>query len=273
MLKDSIDLRNADFAQCGCARIYAESMKYRFSANTGFLWKELPFLERIRRAAAHGFDAVEFHDEAQTADRQALQDVLAETGLPVISLNIRKGGSFGSAAVPAQAETARADILAAISVAEDVGARCIHVLAGLACGEAAGKTYLENLRFGLANTRLTILIEPICSEQVPGYFLKTIEQAGEVLEEIAHPRIKIMFDCYHVHRQSGSVLDNFRRYAAEIGHVQIAAAQGRAEPAPGELDYRVLLKEFRAAGYAGLFGCEYRPKTTVEEGLGWREQL
>lgn len=246
---------------------------YRFSANTGYLWQELPLLERIKAAAGHGFHAVEFHDEAQTTDRAALKDVLHETALPVLGLNVRMGETFGCAALPGRSDQARRDIAAAVEVAEDVGARAIHVLAGITAGPKARDAYLQTLRFALEATPLTILIEPVCEEQVPGYYLHTINQAAAVLVEVAHPRLKIMFDCYHVHRQSGSVLEYFRRHAGEIGHVQIAAAENRAEPFPGVLNYRELLPAFQQAGYTGAIGCEYRPRKKTEDGLNWRDFL
>ncbi len=246
---------------------------YRFSANTGYLWKELPFLDRIRQAAATGFDAVEFHDEAQGEDREALQNVLEETGLPVVGLNVRMGDTVGCAAIPDAADQVKDDILAGIEVAEDIGAGAVHVLAGQSTGESAHDAYLDALTFALDNTELTILIEPVCTEQLPGFFLRTIEQAGDVLSEIDHPRLRIMFDCYHVHRESGSLLKNFRHHAGQIGHVQIASAEGRAEPVPGELDYRELLPAFQQAGYSGPIGCEYRPRGSTEDGLSWRDLL
>lgn len=246
---------------------------YRYSANSGYLWKERPFLERIRQAAAHRFDAVEFHDEAQREDRARLKAVLAETGLPVVGLNVRMGETLGCAAIPEAAEQAKRDIAEAIETAEDIGAGAVHVLAGKVAGENARSAYLAALRFALSSTNLTILIEPVCSEQVPGYFLKTVEQAGGVLSDIDHPRLKIMFDCYHVHCESGALLQNFRKHADHIGHVQIAAAEQRAEPFPGELDYGVLIPAFRQAGYSGAFGCEYRPRGTTEDGLSWRASV
>ena len=82
----------------------------RFSANTGYLWKELPFLDRIRMAARYGFHGVEFHDEAQKTDRAALKDVLAETGLPVYGLNVRMEETFGSAAIPGAGDQAKRDV-------------------------------------------------------------------------------------------------------------------------------------------------------------------
>jgi hydroxypyruvate isomerase len=133
--------------------------------------------------------------------------------------------------------------------------------------------YLDSLRFALHHTRLRILIEPICREQMPGYFLNSIEQAAGILAEIGNPRLKILFDCYHIHHEGGSVLERFRTYADLIEHVQIASSQNRSEPFPSQLDYRFLLPRFQSAGYHGPFGCEYRPHGRTEDGLAWREMF
>ena len=248
-------------------------MDYCFSANLGFLWKELPFLDRIRRASEYGFGAVEFHDQAQGADRAELKAVLAETGLPVVGLNVRMGDTAGCAAIPGSGDQARQDIADAIEVAEDIGAGAIHVLAGKVEGNEARAAYLQTLRHAVEQTSLTILIEPICRAAMPGYFLNTIEQAAEIIAEIGNPRLKIMFDCFHVQTESGSVLKRFKIHLGQIGHVQIASTPDRAEPFPGELDYRILLPAFRKAGYLGAFGCEYHPHGRTEDGLAWRELL
>ena len=250
-----------------------QAKRYEFSANTGYLWTELPFLDRIRQAAVHGFDAVEFHDEARGTDRHELKEVLAETALPVGGINVRMEETFGCAAIPGQGDQAKRDVDEAIEVAEGIDADAIHVLAGLACGQAAHAAFLQTLRHALGHTDRTILIEPVCAEQLPGYFLRTIEQAAEVVSDIGHPRLKIMFDCYHVFRESGDLLANFSAHAGNIGHVQIAAAESRAEPFPGEIDYGNLLPAMRSRGYAGRFGCEYRPVSTTEDGLSWRDAL
>ncbi len=246
---------------------------FKFSANTGFLWKERPFLDRIRQAAIYGFEGVEFHDEAQITDRAALKDVLAETGLPVFSLNVHMGETFGCAALPEAGNQAKRDVDHAVEVAQDIGAGAIHILAGLVSGPDAHQAYLQTLRHALANSEKTILIEPVSSEQVPGYFLRTIEQAADILSEVDSPRLKILFDCYHIHRESGDVSGRFTSHADKIGHVQIAAAEKRAEPFPGALDYCALLPEFQTRGYSGPFGCEYRPTGKTETGLAWRKLI
>ncbi len=250
-----------------------QAKRYEFSANTGYLWSNLPFLDRIRRAATHGFDAVEFHDEARRTDRGELKEVLAQTALPVGGINVRMEETFGCAAIPGQGDQAKRDVDEAIEIAEDIDADAIHVLAGLASGRAAHAAFLKTLRHALRQTGRTILIEPVCAEEMPGYFLRTVEQAAEVISDIGHPRLKIMFDCYHIFRESGDPMTNFRMHAGNVGHVQIAAAEDRAEPYPGEIDYGVLLPAMRSCGYAGRFGCEYRSAGKTEDGLSWRDAL
>ncbi len=247
--------------------------RYRFSANVGFLWKPLPFPERIRRAGAAGFEAVEFHDEAQGADPGAVAAALDETGLPVTGLNVHMGATAGAAAIPGDEARARAGIDAAAAVAERVGAAAIHVLSGRSEGPAARAAYVAALRHALAATDRVVLIEPICRAANPGYFMNSLDLAVSVQDEIGDPRLKIMFDCFHIEMEHGQVLERFRQVADRVGHIQIASVPERAEPAPGRLDYRLLLPAFQAAGYAGAFGCEYLPAGEVEAGLGWRRDF
>ncbi len=247
--------------------------RYRYSANLGYLWTELPFLDRIRAAKAHGFDAVEFHDQAQSEDRNALRDVLADTGLPVLGLNVRMGETLGCAAMPDMSDQAKRDVDASVEVADDIGAGAIHVLAGVTSDAGAQRTYLSALNYALEQFDRTILIEPVSASQGPGFHLRTIQQAVDTLDEVDHTRLKIMFDCFHIHAEGGDIPALFKTHAARIGHVQIAAAEHRAEPFPGVLNYAELLPAFQAAGYDGAFGCEYRPASTVAEGLGWRDLI
>lgn len=241
----------------------------RFSANTGFLWPELPFLDRIRAAANARFDAVEFHDEAQNADADELRALLTETGLAVCGLNVRMGPTAGCAAIPGAEIQARSDIDAAIGMADLVGAGAIHVLSGNTDAPKAAATLVANLRYALEQTDRIVLIEPICRAANPAYFLHDLDQAMDILAQADHPRLKILFDCFHVETEHGDCAARFRGVAPQVGHVQIAGVPGRNEPDTGTLDYRQLLPAMRAAGYAGAFGAEYRPVNGTANGLGW----
>ncbi len=241
----------------------------RFSANLGFLFKDLPVADRIRAARAAGFDAVEFHDEVQSADRDALCAALKETGLPVCGINIRMGDTAGCAAIPGAEAAFRRDLDAAQAAAQAVGAPALHVLAGKTDGPTAAEVYRRNLRHALDATDLVILIEPICRAAMPGYFLHDLDQAQAVLDEIAHPRLRIMFDCFHIEMEHGDCLARLRRHAGAIGHVQIASVPDRAEPDGGTLDLGQVLMTLRDQGYGGAIGCEYRPQRA---GFDWLQR-
>ena len=247
-------------------------MDFNFSANTGYLWKELPFIDRIKMAKRHAFSSLEFHDEPHKENLAGLKNLLSEIELNVNGMNARMGDTFGCAAIPDQSDKARNEIKDAITIAEDLGAKALHILSGVTeCNKTSINTYISNLNFALENSKISILIEPVCEEQLSGYFLRTIDQAAAIIDKIDHPRLKIMFDCYHIYKESGDLVKNFADHADKIGHVQIAAAENRAEPFPGALNYSDILPEFKRLGYQGAFGCEYRPSSSTEGGLAWRD--
>ena len=247
-------------------------MDFNFSANTAYLWKELPFIDRIKMAKVHSFNSLEFHDEPHGVNLVELKKLLSDSELNVNGMNVRMGDTFGCAAIPDQSEKAQNDIKDAITIAEDLGAKALHILSGVTKhNQNSINTFISNLKFALDNSKILILIEPVCEEQLPGYFLRTIDQAAAIIDTIDHPRLKIMFDCYHIYKESGDLVKNFADHADKIGHVQIAAAENRAEPFPGALNYSDILPEFKRLGYQGAFGCEYRPSGSTEGGLGWRD--
>jgi hydroxypyruvate isomerase len=247
-------------------------LDFNFSANTGYLWKELPFIDRLKMAKRHAFRSLEFHDEPHKENLAGLKNLLSEIELNVNGMNARMGDTFGCAAIPDQSDKARNEIKDAITIAEDLGAKALHILSGVTeYNKTSISTYISNLNFALDNSKISILIEPVCEEQLSGYFLRTIDQAAAIIDKIDHPRLKIMFDCYHIYKESGDLVKNFADHADKIGHVQIAAAENRAEPFPGALNYSDILPEFKRLGYQGAFGCEYRPSGSTEGGLGWRD--
>lgn len=251
----------------------------KLSANLGMLWTELELCDAIRAAGRAGFDAVEVYWPYIT---HALDVALTleETGLALISLNTVAGdlaqGDFGLAAVPNREPEARTAIDKAFAYAADCSSLWVHVLAGLNEGSQAEIAYLNNLRYAEKKGReygVGVLIEPMSEAARPGYFLRTIEQAARIVDEVGEPNVKILFDCYHG-AMSGcdlrtAVIDNL----ADIGHIQFASIPDRVEPDTGAVDFSRLIPEIIEAGYTGYFGAEYRPALTTDLGLGWMDFL
>lgn len=247
----------------------------RFSANLGLLFTEFALPAAVEQAARAGFQAVECHWPYDT-DPGLLQAALDRTGLPLLGLNTIRGnpaaGETGLAALPGRQAEARAAIKQAIDYGHRLGAANLHVMAGLASGQAAEDTFAENLRFAsdaAGKAGMTILIEPLNRHDVPGYFLTNGDQAGDLLARLDRPNIKIMFDCYHLQQQQGDLIHLFLRLQPLIGHIQFAAVPDRGPPDHGELDYRWLLAEFARLGYEGYFGAEYICAGPSADNLGW----
>jgi len=250
----------------------------KFSANLGFLWADRPLPDAIAAAKAAGFDAVECHWPYEE-DPAAVKAALAETGLPMLGLNTRRGdlsrAEFGLAALPGRTEAAREAIDEALAYARMVDSRSVHVMAGNASGDDARACFIENLRHAAraaAPPEKTILIEPINSYDAPDYFLKTTGQALSVLKEVNAPNVKLMFDCYHVQLMEGDLSHRLTALMPWIGHIQFAGIPDRGPPDRGEVNYAHIFAVLKTLGYARPLGAEYRPGGATEASLGWMDE-
>lgn len=249
----------------------------RFSANLGFLWSDHALPDAIRAAKAAGFEAVELHWPYDTPPDDVAR-ALRDTGLPCIGLNTRRGdvakGENGLCALPGRIPEARAAIEEALNYAARIGARNVHVMAGCATGPDARDAFLANLRHACdraAPREIGLLIEPLNPHDAPGYFLRTTGQAAEIIAAVGDPRLRMMFDCYHVQRAEGDVTHRLRRFLPLIGHIQFAGAPDRGRPDTGELYYPHVFSVLAGLGHDGPLGAEYRPGGDTDASLGWMQ--
>mgnify|MGYP001442269050 CR=1 FL=1 len=258
-------------------------MKYRggmirLSANLSTLFTELPFLERFDAAAAAEFTAVECQfpyefDAEEVAGRRA------RAGVECVLINAPPGraGERGIASLPGREKDFEASIELAARYARAMGARQVHVMAGLlpqgADRDAHLQVYVANLRRAarrLATEGIAVMIEPINTRvDVPGYLLDGTTLALDCMQQAGEDNIRLQFDVYHMQIMQGDLLRSIERLLPVIGHIQIADNPGRHEPGTGEIAFERLLPGIDALGYQGCIGCEYTPAAGTVEGLGW----
>jgi 2-dehydrotetronate isomerase len=250
----------------------------RFNANLSWLFQEKPFPDRFAAAANAGFTGIEIlfpYDQPASEIRSALQ----ANGQELVLMNAPPGnfgaGERGLAALPGREKDFRQTFGEALDYAATLDCRRIHVMSGIPGGAALAlvhRTFLTNLEYALGkveNSDFSILIEPINTRDIPGYYLSTVEQADDILQELSHPALKIQFDWYHAQIMGGDLARRTERYFAKIGHFQLAGVPDRAEPDRGEVNYPYLFHLVDSFHYDGWIGCEYRPSGRTEEGLGW----
>jgi hydroxypyruvate isomerase len=254
----------------------------RFSANLGLLWADRPLIDRIAAAAGAGFKAAELHFPYDTSAAE-VRAATRRHGLKLLSINTDiepgEGGHRGLGALAGREREFRALFDRALAWCSEAGGTAIHVLAGTVPEEeraAGAEVLVRNLAWAApraADHGLTLLIEPLNRRDNPGYFYATVEPAIEIIRKVGAPNLKLLFDVYHIAISQGDVLTRLAAHIGDIGHVQIAAVPSRAEPDEGEIAYRAIFQALDEMGYEGWVGCEYRPRTTVEAGLGWTKAL
>jgi hydroxypyruvate isomerase len=251
----------------------------RFAANLSMLYPQHEFLDRFAAAAADGFAAVEYLFPYDFS-AQEIHQRLSDNGLVQALFNAPPGdwaaGERGIASLPGREEEFRSGIARALEYAAVLGNDRIHVMAGLLPSEDLRErhhaVYVQNLAYAAeqaAKAGITILIEPINTRDMPGFFLNRQDQAQATCKEVGAANLKVQFDFYHCQIVEGDVISKLRRDFAGVGHIQIAGVPDRHEPNLGELNYAWLFDEIDRLGYTGWIGCEYRPKGDTSEGLQW----
>jgi hydroxypyruvate isomerase len=251
----------------------------RFAANLSFQYQEYAFLDRFRAAAEDGFTGVEylFPYEHAPAD---LASLLKEHRLTQVLFNAPPGdwssGERGIASLPGREEEFKKSIATALRYADVLGNKLIHVMAGLISSDQNRSrhrdVFLRNLAYAAheaAAHSINILMEPINTRDMPGYFLSRQQEAHEICCEVGAPNLKVQADLYHCQIVEGDLATMLKQRIDGIGHIQVAGVPERNEPDTGEINYSYLLDLIDTLGYTGWIGCEYRPKGNTRDGLGW----
>ena len=247
----------------------------RFCANLNFLFTEVPLLDRFEAAAKAGFKAVEIGNPYE-ASAGEIAAKLKSNGLTLALINTSPGdaakGERGRSALAGREKDFDADLEAALAYCAATGCKLIHVMAGLVHQGARRETFVANLEKAArkaAAAGITAVIEPINRRDIPGYFLNKLSEARAIIYEVGEPNLGLQFDLYHRQVEDGDVAVAIKEYAALTRHYQIANPPDRGEPDEGDLNYRWLLHQIDASGYKGWVGCEYKPRRSTAEGLGW----
>lgn len=255
----------------------------KFAANLTFLFTELPFMERFEAAAKSGFKAVEYMAPyPYPADE--LKAALRDNDLVQALFNLPAGdwdnGERGIACIPGREAEFKEGVAKAIIYAQALDCKKINCLSGKlpqgASRQAAQATMIANLKYAavaLKREGIMLVTEPINSFDIPGYLVNRTSEALAILDAVGSDNLLVQYDVYHAQRMEGELGSTLKNYTSRIGHIQIADNPGRNEPGTGEINYAWVLKHIDTIGYDGWVGCEYKPKTTTIEGLGWMREL
>lgn len=259
----------------------------RFAANISMMYPEHPLLDRIAAAARDGFAAVEVQGPYE-AGAEDVARALRDTRMQLVLMNAPAGdaavGDRGLAALPGREREFDDAVTRALDYARTVGAPRVHFQAGRPDPQAAPaevlKTYLRNLTLACDRLRphgIAVMIEPINTRDVPGYYLTHQQQAADVIAALKKDNLRLQMDLYHMQIMEGDLSRRLERFYPLVGHVQIAGVPDRHEPDVGEVRFPALFALLDRLHYPGWVGCEYRPARSgpggTSAGLGWLRRV
>lgn len=251
----------------------------RFAANLTMLFTEDTFLNRFALAKIGGFNAVEFLFPYPYT-KEEIKANLDAYALKLVLHNLPAGdweaGERGIACLPDRVEEFRSGVAKAIEYATYLNVPQLNCLAGKAPAGVDPKilrdTFVSNLKYAaeeLKKANIRLLIEPINTFDIPGFYLCNTQQAISIMDEVGSDNLYLQYDIYHAQRMEGELAANIKKYLPRISHIQLADNPGRNEPGTGEINFEFLFGLLDQIGYNGWIGCEYKPLKNTAAGLTW----
>lgn len=253
---------------------------FELSVNLEYMFREAgdDLAERAAAAARAGFSRAEIFTTADR-DLEALATALAENGVVLWTVVADPRTKLVD---PATHEAFLDIFRRAAEDARSLGCSRVVVGSGPAVPYQKRRIQLETVTRAVtaaaeiaAELDVTILIEAVNTRvDHPGVLFSETRDAATVVEGVASPRVRLLYDMYHSIAEGEDPADVLPRVSSLVGHVQIADAPGRGEPGSGNVDWERQLDLLRGVGYTGVVGIECHPtKQSTPEALQYIKAL
>jgi len=234
------------------------------------------FIDQIKFAYDQGFRSIEDNglSHRPEAEQSKIGDALAKLGMTMGVFVLDKGGNGANTLAAGKQEYV--DIfIKGCHQAVEVGKRVNGKLTTVVPGDFARQlpiglqtaNIIEALRKGadiLEPHGIVMVLEPL--SDTPDLMLRTAEQTYAICKAVKSPSCKILYDMYHMQRNTGDLIHNLDLFYDEIAYYQIGDNPGRNEPTTGEVNYKNIFKHLYQKGYKGMLGMEHGTAAPGKEG-------
>lgn len=255
-------------------------MKFQKSACIEPMYYELPFIDRFQAAAKDGFAYVEFWNWTDK-NAEDIRKAAEDAGIGIAGFN----GDADLSLIDPATQTQYLDYLKrSVDFALQVGSKSVTIHSnGLGEHGYVIHSYPELSDTVKTCTMFQLLKEcaklgeesgiqmnlealNVTTDHV-GNYLKYTRDAAEMTGLIGSPKLKVLYDVYHMQLNEGSICDTIRKYVDQLGHIHVADAPGRHEPGTGEINYSKVFQCLEESGYKGLIGYELIPQNSTAEAV------
>lgn len=233
----------------------------RFCISVPCLFKDMDFCEAIKSAASLGFDAVETWGW-QGLDFKAVKNACETYGVEFLGMCTSEFNMTN----PNMRQKWLDGLRESCKAAKEMGVKHLITQVGDDTGEPRDKQHesivqaLKEAVSILEESDVMIMLEPLNTYvDHKGYYLSSSAEAFEIIREVNHPLVKIVYDIYHQQIMEGNIIPSITNNLDCIAHLHCAGHPGRNELHLGENDYNVIFSAIDKAGYCGACGLEYNP--------------
>ncbi len=283
MLRAAMALPTAASAVAPAALAADSAAPYTVSINIEIMFpRTMPRAERLKVVAAQGMKAFSFW-RATDEEQDAMLEVMHRTGLKCASISGTADAGRGAGLTKPGAEKAYLDEITQFAkVAKKMGGALPIIFPGARQPDIPWETQRTNLVKGLRlagdvakEFGVVLTLEPEDQYEAPNMAIHKTSEAFPIVEEVAHPNVKICFDIYHLQLSEGNITNNLKLGLEKdwIRLVQIGETPGRKEPGTGETDYGYIFRTLRAAGYKGYVDTEHGTASTPENAINIVKKL
>ncbi|MFK5956125.1 MAG: TIM barrel protein [Planctomycetota bacterium] len=244
--------------------------KTKLALNLEMWLGEIPFTERLARAADLGFQYFEFWPW-RGKDLNALERAMRETKMSATQFTAW-GFVPGMNDVKNHAAVLK-EIEASCQVAQRLGVPMMTVVGGNDQPGMSAKQMFANITEALkraapiaARYGVMLILEPMnVRVDHKGHCLHGSADGLRICREVNSPWVKLNWDLYHMQISEGDLCGHLREGYDQIGYIQLADHPGRREPGTGEIAYGRVMKELWELGYRKPVGVECYPSEDAEK--------
>src|SRR3989454_7210317 len=243
----------------------SNSLPFNLSVMLWTVYKDLPFEQRLEKAAEAGYEAVELVKEFENwtdADFRRANSKKRSLGITFDAT----AGVWTGTADPAARDKFVADLKNFLPIAEKLECPAIIVLSGNRVEglshDAHHEACIEALKRGAdlaAKQRVRLVLENIDQEENPKYYLTSVAEGFEIIRNVDHPRVKFLYDFYHEQISEGNLIEKLEKNIAQVGLMHVADVPGRHEPGTGEINYASIYRKLAQLNYRGYVAMEFEP--------------
>lgn len=249
----------------------------QFSSNISFMFQEYDFSDRFKAAKSAGFDSVEF-SAPNNMSGEKISQLLDENELKQVLATVPSSpDSKGLAAIPDKEAEFRDKYKRGVDLALAGNAPLLHVTSGLVDSSDYKKAccvFEKNIQWAVEQADglgIQIVVEAINQHSVPGYFIRSLDDACQWAKRINH--LGLVLDLYHAGMEGLDINVALENYLPFTDHIQLAGIPNRNEPNKGRFQYYDAINYIDSSGYLGWVGCEYVPEADTLSGLSWMKGL